>query len=103
MELVVQERLVLDDLLSTAEGDLVLLRAVRSLRQKIGFSAEEVEKIELRSEGSQVQWNEEKAGAAEIEISEAESAIVVRIFEKVSAGGKLRQVHLDLYEKFVKS
>jgi hypothetical protein len=103
MELTVPERLILDDLLAEAEGDLVLLRSVRTLRAKIGFSADEVKRMEMKSIGPQIEWNEKEAKVEEIEILPPESEIIVSLFERKSAMKKLRQIHLDLYERFVKS
>jgi hypothetical protein len=88
------------------EGGFVTLRLVRDLTQKVGLSAEELEKFGVKEEqrdGMTVAvWRTDIDTTAEIELKEKEADIVVDALKKLDEQKKLEQRHFTLFEKFMK-
>lgn len=101
MKLTFLERLVALSVLGK-EGDIIFLRAKRELQDKIGFSAEEIEKFGIRSapEGG-VLWNPDAPQDFEVDLSEAEKKMISSGLKSLNQQQKLTESHVSLYEKFV--
>jgi len=101
MKLSIPERLVLLNVLGTAEGNLTTLRVVRDLQTLVGFSADELKEIGFVQEGPTLKWNPEADVEREFLISPATKTVVVDLLKKLETMGTLTMNHLPLYERFV--
>lgn len=101
MELRVRERFALMNLLAPIESNIVTLRIVRELQERLGFSEEESASLAFQRQGPQVIWRPEADVPKEIEIGPAAKAAIVDQFRQVSERKALSLQQLELYEKFV--
>lgn len=102
-ELNVGERIVALSVLPK-EGNFVTLRLVRNLGEKLGLSADEHEKYEIKinTETGIASWN--KKGIEELvglEFKNKEVEIIRTALEELDKEQKLKNEHFSLYEKFV--
>jgi len=100
MKFSVKDRLVLLGALPEA-GDFVTLKVVQELRMDLGLSAEEIELIELKQDGTLTRWNIEKDPNKEFKLSKVARGIIETSLKKLDAEKKLTPDHLSLYERFV--
>lgn len=100
MRLFVLERLMLQDILPR-EGSVTTLRIVRDLRHELGFSEEELKRMEIKEEGGGVYWNTRADEGKEIAIGEVAHDIIARRLREMDEKGSLKEQHLSLYERFV--
>ena len=85
------------------ENNFSTLKLIRDLNNKIGMSADELKKFGVvQTKEGQVKWNSEGVKEIEIELKEKESDLIVEALKELDKEKKLSQVHLSLYEKFVK-
>ena len=78
MKLTVYERLMLQQVLPSAapqRGSFVMMKAVRDLADETGFSAEEVERLNLRQDEGSITWDEE----AEFEKDIGDNPVVLEL------------------------
>lgn len=94
---------VLNILAQVDEGDITTWKIVQQLKLAAGFSEEEVEKYELKSENGQAFWNPATAEDKEIAIGPKAKKIVAGVLEKLNKANKLKDVHISLYDKFAES
>ena len=98
----VLERLKLCPLLPP-EGNIITLRMVRTLVEKLGLSAEELTKYEvvvLDEKTGQVRWNDAGMIPTDIELEDAEIELIKKQLKDLDAKGKLTPELISVYEKF---
>lgn len=85
-----------------SEANLVTLRVVQEMKRKLGISAEEIQKVELKvdDEKEQVRWNSDKDLPVEMEFNAVEVEIIEKELRKLDKSAKLTERHLSLCEKF---
>ena len=104
MEFSVPERVSLISTLPR-EGGIETLRILRDLQTALGFSEEELEKLNLRQEDGRVLWDgkgAEEVGLKEIQVGRAAKRLISKTLEKMDKEEKLPLSFIDLYERFVK-
>lgn len=101
MELTVKDRLLITAILPK-EDNAVTLRIIRGLKEKLAFTPEEHEFLQIREEAGGTRWSDEYADyATEIEITDLEEPIIKRSLKQLDREQKLPMIALDLYERFV--
>ena len=116
MELSVYERIILLNVLP-AEGSFVILKAIRCMVDKLGFSSEELKELNLKQAGEefenadgvkeivpagQIRWKQSADKPKEIKLDDTEKDIIYKELKKLDEEGKLKRDHFDLYAKFFK-
>jgi len=102
VKLNVVERLLSLEILPK-EGNFATLKVIRTLRESLSFSEEELKKYEIvMSDDGRVKWNAQ-AGSEEVEKEFADFAfdLVKGKLKKMNDENKLEDKHFTLYEKFV--
>jgi hypothetical protein len=101
-ELTILERLRLLEILP-GHGNILTLRIIGDLQNKIAFSEIELEKYELKQDDkNHIQWNREKGmESAEIELGKKEIEIIKNALEQLNKNERLTQEHIGLWEKFI--
>ena len=99
MDLSVVERLVLLNLLPQ-EGSYINLKLLRTAREELSFSDEEVGILNFVQEGDQVRWNMEADVIKDVTIGEVVTLMIVDSLKKLDGEGKLKNDHFSLFEKF---
>jgi hypothetical protein len=97
----VLERLKLCSLLPT-EGNIVTLRMVHTLANKLGLSAEEHTKYEVKildPVKGLVQWNELGAIPVDIELADAEVELIRKQLKDLDSKNKLTPDLISIWEK----
>lgn len=100
MKFGVAERLHLLGVTRHMEGNLVTLRVVRDLQNALGFSDEETQAINLRSDADGAKWDLEPE-PKEVEVSPTAREAVVSAFRQFERREALTMDLLPLYEKFL--
>ena len=102
MKLTVVERIALLGILS-AEGNFATLRIVRELRESLSFTEDEAKRLDVKVDGTRIQWDtaKETPGGEEVKIGERATDIIVAALKDLDGKKKLTQQHMSLYEKFV--
>lgn len=96
----VLERLVLMNLVPK-EGSFTTLKLVRKARESLSFDDLENKRLDFKQDGDQVRWNEDVGIMKEVEFGDTVENLVVEELKKLNEGGKLKDEHFTLYEKFV--
>ena len=99
MDLSVVERLVLLSLLPQ-EGSYINLKLLRTAREELSFSDEEVGILNFVQEGDQVRWNMGPDIMKDVTIGEVVTLMIVDSLKKLDGEGKLKNDHFSLFEKF---
>lgn len=101
MVLTILERLMILQALPK-EGNILLLRLRQGLISKVGLSAEDYVKFEVKQtpEGK-VTWKSDIPQEVEIDLNEAEMGIIKSSLKDLDRAGKLLPDQLSLWEKFV--
>jgi len=99
MDLSVVERLVLLSLLPQ-EGSYINLKLLRTAREELSFSDEEVGILNFVQEGDQVRWNMEADVIKDVAIGQVVTLMIVDSLKKLDGEGKLKNDHFSLFEKF---
>ena len=103
MELTVVDRVILMSVLPK-EGDISTLKILRDLMSEIGFTEEEVQKLEMSSSEKGTTWKQDEGIKLnkEIDIGPRAYNVIEGAFRKISEAKKLTLEHLPTFEKFVK-
>jgi hypothetical protein len=107
MELKTYERLILLNALPR-EGDITTLKIIRKLREDLSFSEAEHKALNITDKNPQtgdvdglVYWNHEADIPKDVQIGEKAMDIIKNTFEMLNKQKKLREEHLDIYERFI--
>ena len=109
MSLEVSERLMIS-LVLPGEGNVMTIRLVNDLKNRLGFNTEEAEtlKVKTNEDSGDAQWDrdaEKVLGEVEFEFNRVERKILVpaleRVIKRLNLMDKLKLAHLLLHEKFV--
>lgn len=103
MDLTVFERLNLLSILPQ-EGDFTSLKIIRELREGLSFDEEENEELNFKYlDDGRVSWNKKttKDLIKNVKIGRKAESIIREELEKLNSQKKLKDIHLELYEKFV--
>lgn len=100
MKFSVADRLHLLGITRPMEGNLATLRVVRDFQAVLGFSEEETQAINLRSEGDGANWDREPE-PKDIDVSPTIRKAVVAAFAQFEQREALTLDTLPLYEKFL--
>src|SRR3990172_10013569 len=98
MKLSITDRLTLLQILPS-EGDILTIKMVRDLIDRLSFSEQEFKDLNIRTEGSQALWDKEIE--IEVEIGPKALAIIVAALERLNQEKKLTVGYIPVYEKFV--
>jgi hypothetical protein len=89
------------------EGNIITLRLKRDLVSKVGFSAEDFERFEIKSTPDETDptkswtsWNAAGNTPIEIGFEDAEIELVKKKLAELNSAGKLTDKMISLYEKF---
>ena len=108
MDLSVNERLMVS-LVLPGEGNVMTIRIVNDLKNRLGFTPEEAEslKVETNETTGDAQWDpdaEKELGECAFEFNRLERKIIVpaleRVIKRLNLMDKLKLAHLSLFEKF---
>lgn len=101
MELGVFDRIILINILPR-EGDFRTLKILRELRENLAFSEEENEALQFKTaDDGLVRWVAEADVTKDVPIGEVAREVIETAFKALDRQKKLREEHLDLYERFV--
>lgn len=102
MDLTVLDRILLFGVLPN-EGDILTLKTLRVLREDLSFSDEEKDQFDIVSTAEKITWNEQKAEGhvKRVTITPKMQVTIAERLKQMSAQGKLQDLHVDLYDKFV--
>ena len=102
MKLTVFERIILMNILPR-EGDFRTLKILREFRESLSFSEKENKRLAFKREGPKVLWKQSAARLKEVKVSDVIKDIIVETFKRLNEQKRLKEEHLDLYEKFVET
>jgi len=102
MKLTLMERLVALEMLPR-EGDWAGMKEVRKSREVLTFTAEEMEKFEVKQvEGGFVTWNGEgQAYITDLPLSEWATTNIQEALRKKNQDKKLTERDMPIYQKFI--
>jgi hypothetical protein len=102
MKLGVLDRLTLLNVLPP-EGDLLTIRIVHGLRQRLSFTEEEhaALKFTKSADGQQILWKKEADKEVDIEIGSKAEQIIRDRLNELSNQKKLTEMHISICEKFL--
>ena len=101
MQLGVAERILLANILTPAEGDVLFLRGVRKLREALSFSEEEHALFKISRNGAAITWDEAAASEKDIEIGPVATEHVKRCLQAASSAGRLPEGLLRVYDALI--
>lgn len=85
-----------------AEGNFATLKVVRTLRENLSLTEEEIVEYEVKQIGDQIQWSALKAQTEkEIEFADFAVDLIKSKLKKLNDDNKLGDRQFSLYEKFV--
>jgi hypothetical protein len=100
MLLSVFERLLLLNMFSD-ESDITTMKVVRQIKDKLGFTEDEVAKLNFqKQEGGGIQWQQDAVEAKEFDLSGRAMVLIPKIFKELSSKKKISMPMLLLYERF---
>jgi hypothetical protein len=82
------------------EGSFITLKVLREMIQRVGFTAEELKKFEIKEKEGKAEWNIKGNDPVEFEFSDIELDIIRKQFKKLDSENKLVQEMFSTYEKF---
>lgn len=97
--LTVLERVRLLDSLPP-EGNVITLKLIRGIAEKLGFSPEDHEKFGLHAEGQNVHWNDAGNEPVMIIFADAEVDIIKNQLKRMDAESRMKPDMIGLFEKF---
>lgn len=83
------------------EGNFMTLKTIRSLREKLGLSEQEIKDWEVENKDNQITWDQDKSEPADLEFSEYETKLIKDELLELDKIQKLTNSHFTIYEKFV--
>ena len=105
MKLNILERIVAIQVIEefrTHQANFITFKTMNSLRDKLFVNEEEVKKYELRIEDNNYKWNDLGfTEQVEIDITEAEKALLVKQLITMDKENKLVNDHVSLVEKCI--
>ena len=101
MQLELMERLQILNSLLPQEGNAVKLRVITEAQGVLGLSSDELTEWDVKQDGDQVVWNQEKVVAKDIPISDAVRGIITEELSRLNDEDKLTMQQLSLWDKFV--
>jgi len=99
MQLDILQRILIFSVLPK-EGNLLTMKTLRSLKEKVGFSEEDLDKYNIRLEGTNYKWDASKDIPVEFDITEGEVKLIKTGLKELDTQGKLMEQHLSLCELF---
>ena len=100
MELTTIERITLLQLLPK-EGDILTLRVIRDVRDRLAFTEEEHTRLKFQRDDQSIKWDIEADTPVDIEIGDVAKKIIADRFKELNEERKLTEEHIDLFDKFV--
>lgn len=82
-------------------GGLATIRLVRDLRERFSLGKEELEKLEVKTEGDFVRWNVEKDKGREFTLGGFEIELIISSLRKLDKEEKLTPDLVSLWDQFV--
>ena len=83
------------------ETNFVLLKIIRTLRQDLSFSEDEIKEFDIKPDEKGVNWNPANEKEKDINIGEMATQIIVKQLHDLDKAEKLTENHLSLWEKFI--
>jgi hypothetical protein len=83
------------------EGNLIEIKIIKNLKEKIGFNEDEVNRFKLKAEGEKYTWDLREDKGAEFEITEGEAKLITKGLKELDNQNKLTEQHLTLCELFL--
>jgi len=83
------------------EGSFVTLKAIRTLNDKIGFSAEDLVTFDIKEDNGLVTWNERGNETTDINLCDAEAEILRKELRTKNDTESLTMDMFSIYEKFM--
>jgi len=100
VKLNVLERLMALNLLPK-EGTFTNLKLIRVAREELSFNEAENKALNFQQVGDQLKWTQAADTFMEINLGQVVTLVIVDALKKLDTGGKLKDEHVSLYEKFV--
>ena len=85
------------------KGNYATQKVVGDLIEDIGFSVEELEKIEYKQEGDRGVWDPKKDPNKEFDFGKYESEVIADALKDLDEKDELERRHVSLYDKFVEA
>lgn len=98
--LTIHNRLVISMILPT-KGDVITLKAVSDLRNKVIPTMEEFAAVNGKRDESGLHWDSSLDSPIEVNITSTEKQIIVDALKELNASKSLTSDHLPLWDKFV--
>ena len=103
VELAIAERIMLQYVLSLAQGNIINIKTLHNVKMMVALTDEEQDYLQITIKGGDARWNEEReieAGPKTFEMSDRKFDLVKTELQRQSDEGKLNENHIPLYEKF---
>lgn len=98
MQFGILERITLLNILP-AEGDITTVRILKTLKESLGFTEDEIKEHVISSEDGRVTWKE-TGYLAEIPVGEKAEDIIRESLKRMDREKRLREEMIPLYERF---
>lgn len=100
MKISIKDRIVLQTILP-AQGDFITLVLKETILLKVKITQEEIKELGMTVEGNVYKWDDTKPQFIEIEFTEAELALIVKLLKELDESKKLDDDTKELYKLFV--
>jgi len=101
-ELTIKDRLILLSALPQ-ENDVTTLKIIRQTQDMLGINEEEHKEVELKVEGSNYTFNQEKDIPKNFDIGEKATDIIIEALKSLNKKKKIRMEMLETYDKFIET
>lgn len=95
----ISERLMIMQILPK-EGNFVLLKMIRDLNSKVGFSADEIQEFNIKTNDDKITWDSKGMVEKAIDFKIKELEIIADALKKLDKESKLEFRHFSIFEKF---
>jgi hypothetical protein len=99
MKLNILQRILIFSILPK-EGTLLTMKTLKSLRNKITFSEDDVKEYNIRITDNQYQWDPGKGEDVEFDLTEGEVKFISDGLKELDSQGKITEQYLSLCELF---